>query len=371
MRVALATLCLTGIALPAYADSDDYYYGGLQLGLTHSPEQTLRGRANNTLNIEDGKSLGPVAGAFFGRNIGKWRYELEYAYRRNNFDELEVNNPSTLPLAGGEFDADGEQQSNSFMLNGHYQFAGGEDWKAFAGLGIGVTRMKIEQFRTDSGVLVADSRDWEPAGQAMVQFAKSIGEHTEIGLGLRHFRSLTGKFGTEASGARYKFVNNEIFARISWKFGETSRPAAAPAPAPRPAPAPVVRPAPQPQPAPAPKPEPVPVKIPGPFMVFFDFDSTAITDDAASILKRAAAAYKEFGIASINATGHADRAGPDGYNDKLAMRRAEVIKARLISEGVPASKISVSGRGENSPLVETADGVREWQNRRVEIVLVK
>ncbi|WP_262696342.1 OmpA family protein [Kordiimonas aquimaris] len=367
MRLALATACLAGIALPVNADSDDYYYGGLQLGLTQSPNQTLRGRANNTLNVEDDKSLGPVAGAFFGRNIGKWRYELEYAYRRNSYSDLNVRDAATLPLAPGAFDAEGEQQSNSFMINGHYQFAGGTDWKALAGLGIGVTRMKIEEFRTAAGTLVADSRDWEPAGQAMVQFAKSFGEHTEFGLGFRHFRSLSGKFGTEARGARYKFVNNEIFARFSFKFGETSRPAPQPAPRPAPAPAPVVKPAPQPAPAPAPEPKPVP--IPGPFMVFFDFDSTVITDDAASIIKRAAEAYKKFGIVSINATGHADRSGADAYNDKLAQRRADIVKARLIDEGVPASRISVSGEGEGSPLVATGDGVREWQNRRVEIVL--
>jgi outer membrane protein OmpA-like peptidoglycan-associated protein len=68
-------------------------------------------------------------------------------------------------------------------------------------------------------------------------------------------------------------------------------------------------------------------------------------------------------------TGHADRAGPDSYNMALSMRRADAVKAVLVREGVPANQIAVVARGESQPLVPTADGVREPQNRRVEIVL--
>lgn len=365
MRAAILSLCLAGIALPAYAADEDYYYAGFQLGLTDATNQTFNGVGPNTLDIDDKKSIGPMGGLFIGRNIDNWRYELEYALRRNNYSSVQVNNPQTIGLPVGNAGADGRQLSDSFMANAHYKFAEVEGWKAYAGLGVGVSLLEIDSLSGDD-VLIANSRDWEPAGQAMVHFAKALGG-LELGFGVRHFRTLTGKFGTEARGARYKFVNNEIFARLTWKFGEKASPAPAPAPVMAPEPAPAAA----PQPAPAPAPEPKVMPLPGPYLVFFDFDKSVITEDAASIIKQAAAHFKEHGVVSIDATGHTDRAGSDAYNDALAIRRAEAVKARLISEGVPASKIAIYGKGEKSPLVPTGDGVREWQNRRVQIVLIR
>jgi len=71
----------------------------------------------------------------------------------------------------------------------------------------------------------------------------------------------------------------------------------------------------------------------------------------------------------VTATGHTDKSGPDDYNMALSLRRANAVKDALVRDGVPAGVISVVGRGESQPLVPTADGVREPQNRRVEIVL--
>lgn len=366
MRALVLSLCLAGIAAPAIADDDDYYYAGLQLGLTDALDESLEGLAPGTLDIETQKKLGIVGGLYFGRNINKWRYELEYALRTNNIKTVDVTDPGRLALATGSRSADGSQQSDSLMANAHYNFADFDGWKAYAGLGIGMSLVQLDRVSADN-ILIADSRNWEPAGQAMVQLTKAIGG-IELGLGVRHFRTLTGKFGTEALGARHRFANNEVFARVSWKFGEKARPAPkAVAPAPKPTPAPVVKPAPAPTPAPAP--EPKPVTVPGPFMVFFDFDKTVLTADARSIIERAAKAFKQVGAARIAASGHADRAGTEKYNEGLAQRRAQVVRGALIAEGVPANKINIRSFGETSPLVATNDGVREWQNRRVEIVL--
>ena len=71
----------------------------------------------------------------------------------------------------------------------------------------------------------------------------------------------------------------------------------------------------------------------------------------------------------MTATGHTDKSGPDSYNMALSLRRANTVKDALVREGVPATAISVIGKGETQPLVQTADGVREPQNRRVEIVI--
>jgi len=131
---------------------------------------------------------------------------------------------------------------------------------------------------------------------------------------------------------------------LTYKFGQ---PEAAPAAAP-PAPAPAAAPS---------------------FMVFFDWDRSDLSAQAMQTLQQAAAAYKQRGSARVVATGHADRSGPDDYNMALSLRRANAVKNALVNNGVPANTISVVGRGESQPLVQTADGVREPQNRRVEIVL--
>ena len=103
------------------------------------------------------------------------------------------------------------------------------------------------------------------------------------------------------------------------------------------------------------------------FMVFFDWDSSRLTDTSASVISQAAAAYKSRGSANITTTGNTDTSGPDGYNMALSLRRANVVKDALVRQGVPATAITVIGKGESVLLVQTADGVREPQNRRVEI----
>jgi OmpA-OmpF porin, OOP family len=123
----------------------------------------------------------------------------------------------------------------------------------------------------------------------------------------------------------------------------------------------------------APAPEvaspPPPVTQAPSFMVFFDWDRSNLLPQALTTIQQAADAYKAKGSARITATGHTDRSGPESYNMALSLRRANAVKDALVRDGVPATAISVIGKGESQPLVPTADGVREPQNRRVEIVI--
>jgi outer membrane protein OmpA-like peptidoglycan-associated protein len=104
-------------------------------------------------------------------------------------------------------------------------------------------------------------------------------------------------------------------------------------------------------------------------MVFFDWDSSTLSQASLNVISQAASAYKSKGSARIRATGHTDTSGPEAYNMALSLRRANAVKNALVREGVPAANIAVIGRGEQGLLVRTADGVREPQNRRVEIVV--
>ena len=105
------------------------------------------------------------------------------------------------------------------------------------------------------------------------------------------------------------------------------------------------------------------------FLVFFDFDRSNITADAQRVIEEAAAAAKAGNVSRIQLTGHTDRSGSDQYNLALGTRRGEAVKQALVRLGIPANSIAVISRGESQPLVPTADGVREPQNRRVEIML--
>jgi hypothetical protein len=120
---------------------------------------------------------------------------------------------------------------------------------------------------------------------------------------------------------------------------------------------------------PPPPPPPPPAAAPPSFMVFFDWDRSNLSQQAVQTVGQAAAAFKSRGSARITATGHTDTSGPESYNMALSLRRANSVKAELVRQGVPADAVAVVGRGEANPLVATGDGVREPQNRRVEIVM--
>ncbi len=125
-----------------------------------------------------------------------------------------------------------------------------------------------------------------------------------------------------------------------------------------------------------PPPSPVPVAPPSTaaqpsrtYLVFFDWDRADLTDRARQIVAEAAAASTRVQTTRIEVQGNADRSGTPAYNQGLSLRRARTVAAELVRLGVPQSEIAVQGFGDTRPLVPTAAGVREPQNRRVEIIL--
>ncbi|MFT8243003.1 OmpA family protein [Roseomonas sp. BN140053] len=126
----------------------------------------------------------------------------------------------------------------------------------------------------------------------------------------------------------------------------------------------------QPRPAPVAV-APVPALAPTArtYLVFFDWDRSDLTDRARQILAEAAQSASGNGTTRIEVAGHTDRSGTPQYNQRLSQRRAEVVAAELARQGVARSSMVIQAFGESRPLVQTADGVREPQNRRVEILL--
>jgi outer membrane protein OmpA-like peptidoglycan-associated protein len=126
-------------------------------------------------------------------------------------------------------------------------------------------------------------------------------------------------------------------------------------------------------PPPAP-PAPAPVAAPAPaparsYLVFFDWDKSDLTDRAKAIVKEAADNSTRVQVTRIEVNGYTDTSGTPAYNLGLSMRRAKAVAGELVRDGVPQNTISVQGFGETHLLVATGPGVREPQNRRVEIII--
>jgi len=108
--------------------------------------------------------------------------------------------------------------------------------------------------------------------------------------------------------------------------------------------------------------------VPEKVLAFFDFDHADLRADAKETVRQAAEYAKNNNKVRINVTGHTDTVGTAEYNMALSKRRAMAVKKELIRLGIPAEEIAVAWKGKSDLLVQTADGVKEPQNRRVEIV---
>jgi iron complex outermembrane recepter protein len=137
-------------------------------------------------------------------------------------------------------------------------------------------------------------------------------------------------------------------------------------PSPPPPPAPPPPPPAPPQPAPPP-PVAQPTCNKGPYIVFFDWDRSDITPEASMVLDSAVSAYQYCDRVPVMLAGHADRSGSARYNVGLSERRNASVRDYLTGRGIPDANITSQAFGESQPRVPTADGVRELQNRRVEV----
>jgi iron complex outermembrane receptor protein len=117
-----------------------------------------------------------------------------------------------------------------------------------------------------------------------------------------------------------------------------------------------------------PPPVVAPASAPKSYLVFFDFNKSDLTPQAVSIVDTAAANAGPAKVTKLEVTGHTDTVGSDAYNMRLSRRRAESVAAELEKRGIPSSEIEIVAKGKRDLLVPTADGVKEPQNRRVQIV---
>ena len=135
-------------------------------------------------------------------------------------------------------------------------------------------------------------------------------------------------------------------------------PAAAPAPAPA-APAPVVVPA-----------APATEKVSFAADAFFDFDKADLKPEGKAKLDDLADKVKGLTLEVVIAVGHTDAKGTDAYNQKLSVKRAEAVKAYLVSKGIEKNRVYTEGKGEKQPVADNKTKEGRAKNRRVEIEVV-
>ncbi|MES3021315.1 MAG: OmpA family protein [Pseudomonadota bacterium] len=103
---------------------------------------------------------------------------------------------------------------------------------------------------------------------------------------------------------------------------------------------------------------------------FFDFDKSTLKPEGKAQLDDLSMKLQGMDLEVIIATGHTDSVGSDAYNEKLAMRRSESVKAYLVAKGVDAARVYTEGKGEKQPVADNKTAAGRAKNRRVEIEVV-
>ncbi|HSE77839.1 MAG TPA: OmpA family protein [Alphaproteobacteria bacterium] len=280
---------------------------------------------------------------------GGFRVEFELAYRANDTDTF------------GGLRASGDSTVWSGLVNVVYELSTGTSFSPYAGIGVGGARVALDA--RPIALTSVDDDDTRFAYQGLIGVAYALGPQLRLWFDYRYFATQDPEF-RRSTGVQFdsEYRAHTVMAGIRYLFGPPRVPREAAAPA-------VTPPAAAPTPPTAAPRAVLPVSLQRNFLVFFDWDRSDLSSEARQAIANAAASAKSGNVARIIATGHADRSGSVRYNQGLSERRAAAVRTELIRLGIPVAQIVIVGKGETAPLVPTADGVREPQNRRVEIVL--
>jgi outer membrane protein OmpA-like peptidoglycan-associated protein len=319
-------------------------------------------------------SYAGVTAAGYGFGNG-FRIELGGDFIRNTFhhSDLSAGATGSLTFPDGDAPVYGGEEKYGPMVNAYYDFSVGLPVFPYIGAGVGYQWVKLNR-----DYHFVNSIDFVPlpggaeVGGTEGSFAYDIIAGLSYPLPTLPQLSLTAeyRFMQLTASRNYPFIgldaslDAEVFHGLTkFKMGQESYhsfliglryqlfapPAMAPA-----------------TPAPMASPAPASAKT---YLVFFDWDKYNLTPRATQIIAEAASDSKTTSTTTIDVSGYTDTSGTPTYNQGLSERRAKAVAAKLVSDGVPASEISIHAYGETHLLVPTGPGVREPQNRRVEIVL--
>lgn len=374
MRRIVPLMAAAGLAVPGFAQAQFLapvpqpvtgLYIGAGAGVNLAETSDLRTNPGIPGVQNRGRAVfrpGYTAVLSVGYGLGNGvRLEVEGNYREN--DVRKVSGFNGLGLSAR---ADGTQRTYGVMANAFYDFyiPAISFVTPYVGVGAGYAWREWEGVNARTlGNLTTRSNGTEAnfAYQAIGGLAYPIASVPGLTFTTeyRYFRTLGGNYqtrvtsnvtGATVGGTSIRSENagnHSVLLGLRYAFNQ-------PAPV-----VPVVA---------APPPAPV-QQVARTYLVFFDWNRADLTDRARQIIADAAAASRSTRTTRIEVSGHADRSGSDRYNQALSLRRAQAVAGELERRGISRSEIDIQAFGESRPLVATADGVREPQNRRVEIVL--
>jgi OOP family OmpA-OmpF porin len=145
---------------------------------------------------------------------------------------------------------------------------------------------------------------------------------------------------------------------------------AVPAPPPVAPPPAVIPTPPAPPPATPPAPPAIASKVTYAADAFFDFDKSVLKPEGRAKLDDLVGKIQGINLEVIIAVGHTDSVGTDAYNQRLSVRRAEAVKAYLVSKGIEKNRVYTEGKGEKQPVADNKTAEGRAKNRRVEIEVV-
>jgi OOP family OmpA-OmpF porin len=336
-RTALVAATILALPLVANAQPITGLYVGGEAGVNIMLDQ--HAKTANGVGSDLRSRVGPAFQGSVGYGLGNGlRAELEGFYSYNNFFG------STGGVSTG-----GHEQKYGPMVNVLYDFVGLVPVvQPYVGVGAGYLWAQEDNLHigpfTSSNHTKGDF-----AYQAILGAAFPIASAPGLALTADYrFIGLAGDrtySGTPTSIKLTDNYNNVIMVGFRYAFG------VAPAPvAPPPA---VVAPSP----------------VSRSYLVFFDWDKATLTDRARQIVSEAAANSTKVQYTRLEVNGYTDTSGTPAYNQGLSVRRAQAVAAELVKDGVPKAAIAIQGFGETHLLVATGPGVREPQNRRVEIII--
>ena len=351
MTLKKALLAATVLALPLAAQAQPVsgLYVGAGAGLNYHQKSS---DSDFKVTYKDVGAVGLGAiGWGFGNGL---RAEIEGNYRHNDLKKVTVGGVGANSTGGSLL-------NYGVMGNLVYDIQTGTPFTPYLGVGAGYGWVETSKVRGTFGGLGQTLTSNDTAGNFAYQGIAGVGYNLGAGLTLtaeyRFYGTLEPKLDAELraggttgrvlAAGKFEPTNYNHSALIGLRYAFNA-PAVAAAPVVAPVAAPTLA---------------------RTYLVFFDWDRADLTERARQIITEAAGAARKVQTTRIEVAGHADRSGTPAYNQKLSQRRADVVAAELVRQGIARSEIAISAYGESRPLVPTADGVREPQNRRVEIVL--
>lgn len=365
---------LVGLASPLAAQTPAGFYVAAGIGANQPQSASVqpRGAAQTALGGNAGEirfaplPTGIIAlGYGFGNGI---RLELEGSLRVNTVDGSS-GFASLAPVTRSQ----GQLWNWGVMGNALVDLDIGTDWiRPYLGLGIGYVQSELREFRVAGTAqrLAVDSSDGNFAYQAIVGAAFPIAslpglsataEYRFMGMTGPDYQARVINTATGASQSGRVEVNpyhHAVLVGLRYTMGRQPE-------APNMAPILSTPPALQPPPPVAAAPAPLTRS----FIIYFDINSASLTARARELVGEAAQAARAGGTARLEVNGHTDRSGTPAANRALSRRRAEAVAAELRRQGIRREDIAITAFGESQPAVPTRDGVREPQNRRVEIII--